>query len=99
MLSNEVGFRSVNGVNRGGSYYSTNRVLNVRCGMRNSSSRVIGWENAGFRLNGVMRGGRFSREASYILSGYRNGINKRTSAFVDVGFRLGCEWCITRWVL
>ena len=38
-------------------------------------------------MNGVMRGGRFSREASYILSGYRNGVNKRTGVFVDLGFR------------
>lgn len=27
-------------------------------------------------MNGVMRGGRYSREASYIKSDYRNGVNK-----------------------
>lgn len=42
-------------------------------------------------MNGVMRGGRYSREASYIKSDYRNGVNKLSGVFIDLGFRLTCE--------
>lgn len=84
---NSLGFR-LNGAIRGG-YYGANTVDRVRsAGQRFGVTISSGQLYRGFRsVNGVIRGGRFSREASYILSGYRNGINKRTSAFVDVGFR------------
>ena len=77
----------MNGVLRGGVCTRTGE-YHRSSGYRFQRVRTLVNSAIGFRLNGVMRGGRYSREASYILSGYRNGVNKRYGVFVDLGFRL-----------
>jgi len=82
----------VNGDVRGG-YYSTSRTDGYRCcGIRWYSKKKEGNDTLGFRLNGVMRGGRHGLDANKVRSGYRSGNYARSYANGYIGFRLS-EWC------
>ena len=84
-----LGFRCVNGVCRGGSYYGSS-AFGVRervCYRMQLSKSVLTSVNVGFRLNGVFRSGVYGDSGLRCRSGgIRWNSSKRTYVHNGVGF-------------
>lgn len=95
--SSAIGFRAVNGVDRGGGYNGYGR--HDKCSYRDGAGRITRvLSSLGFRLNGVYRGGQVNSDsANKQCVSYRSNYPVLSYVNRNLGFRLCKLFHVEQW--